>query len=229
MAPEDEYIARWNTKEYVDAYLQVTSGARPDGAEWARKLGVGSGSTVLDLGCGEAKLLIALSPHIARGVGVDVSGHQIARGQENVLSAGVTNIELRAADFRHVSFGEAELDAVVSLAAIHHIPDDAKAQLLMRIGRWLRPGGLFYFHDDTFNFPPEEFEQRSKQIQDGYRARLGDHYEWLKQNLCFDDFEMCPYLSDLEDMVRSSGLVIESVERRGPDGLHGAIVRARRS
>ncbi|MFC1452807.1 SAM-dependent methyltransferase [Verrucomicrobiota bacterium] len=225
--PQSDYVARWNDKHYVDAYLHVTSGSQPDGAEWAQKLDTNSDGVVLDLGCGEAKLLIALSPYIACGIGVDVSRHQIARGRQNIRSVGITNIELRTVDVRDITFREEELDAVVSLAAIHHISDDAKAQLFVSIRHWLKPGGLFHFHDDTFNFAPEEFEQEAARIRDGHRAKLGDNYEWMKENLCFDDFELCPYLDDLQQMIRASGLAIESVQRCGPDGPHGAIIRSR--
>jgi hypothetical protein len=114
----------------------------------------------------------------------------------------------------------------MSVAALHHLPDSEKADLLLRVCDGLTAGGLLYLSDDTFNFPPEEFEERAIEIRQGWEQRLGrEAYERLKRELRFDDFERTPYLADLQKMVEVTGLQVEDIATRG---LHGATVRARK-
>ncbi|ULR55657.1 class I SAM-dependent methyltransferase [Streptomyces deccanensis] len=100
---------------------------------------LGKGSRVLDLGCGSGapvvRDLVAAGHHVT---GVDISEVQIRRAQKLVPHA-----DFIRADATSVAFPGGSFDAVVSLYALIHIPQDEQRALLERIATWLRPGGWF--------------------------------------------------------------------------------------
>jgi SAM-dependent methyltransferase len=100
---------------------------------------VPAGGAVLDLGCGCG---VPLARDLVAGgyevTGVDLSDVQVERARHLVPAA-----RFLRADATQVRFPPSSFDAVVSLYALIHIPLDEQPSLLVRIGRWLRPGGWF--------------------------------------------------------------------------------------
>jgi SAM-dependent methyltransferase len=95
-------------------------------------------SRVLDLGCG-AGVPTALA--LARRfdvLGVDISWEQLVRARGGVPSALFVQ-----ADMAELELAPQSLHAVVALYSLIHLPRDEQSELLERIARWLRPGGLF--------------------------------------------------------------------------------------
>ncbi|MEU3891822.1 class I SAM-dependent methyltransferase [Streptomyces sp. NPDC029041] len=94
---------------------------------------------MLDLGCGSGapvvRDLVAAGHHVT---GVDISEVQIQQAQKLVPQADFIMADATSVDFPGGSF-----DAVVSLYALIHIPQDEQLPLLERIATWLRPGGWF--------------------------------------------------------------------------------------
>jgi SAM-dependent methyltransferase len=94
------------------------------------------GSRVLDLGCGcgipAAQDLSAL--HTVTGV--DISQVQIDRARSLVPSA-----ELICADMTDLTLPAEELDAIISLYAIIHVPLEEQHDLFRRMSIWLKHDG----------------------------------------------------------------------------------------
>lgn len=96
------------------------------------------GSDVLELGCGAG---IPMTAALAAGrtlTGVDLSATQLEMARRNVPSAAFIQ-----ADMTSLSFDPASFDAVVAFYSLTHVPRDEQVELLGRVRRWLRPGGLF--------------------------------------------------------------------------------------
>ncbi|KAJ7242454.1 hypothetical protein C8J57DRAFT_1557711, partial [Mycena rebaudengoi] len=55
------------------------------------------------------------------------------------ISAG--KVEARLGDMIHLDFADGELDAVVGLYSIPHLPREEQAELLRRVGKWVKPSG----------------------------------------------------------------------------------------
>ena len=70
--------------------------------------------------------------------GVDISATQVEAARRNVPAATFIQADMTALDFEPATF-----DAVVAFYALTHVPRDEQPDLLERIQRWLRPGGLF--------------------------------------------------------------------------------------
>ena len=95
------------------------------------------GAEVLELGCGSG---IPTTKELAkefRVTGVDISSKQIALAKQNIPHASFVH-----SDMTRLSFPNSSFDAVAAFYSIIHIPRDEKAELLLRIASWLRPGGI---------------------------------------------------------------------------------------
>lgn len=94
-------------------------------------------SSVLDLGCGCG---VPVSRSLAEAgyqvTGVDISDVQIERARRLVPTGTFIRADAATLDFAHCSF-----DAVVSLYALFHLPQPEQANVLRKIGSWLRPSG----------------------------------------------------------------------------------------
>ncbi|KAJ7451066.1 methyltransferase [Mycena latifolia] len=99
---------------------------------------------ILELGAGAGDpgtVLLATLP-AARIIANDISSAQISLLQERLaaeISAG--KVETRQGDMMDLNFAEGELDAVVGLYSIVHLPREEQGELVRRLGKWVRGGG----------------------------------------------------------------------------------------
>ncbi len=101
---------------------------------------------LVDLGCGDAHglLLTAASHPEGQFVGIDAAPEHIARGHELAVAAGLTNVELRCADFRRARhFADESADYVTAQGVLAWVSPQNRSRLLDLAARWLRPGGAF--------------------------------------------------------------------------------------
>lgn len=68
-----DFLERWNDPNYTSDYILFTEHQSFDTRRYLDQLQVDSASTVVDLGCGEAKVLADIAPEIDSGIGVDTS------------------------------------------------------------------------------------------------------------------------------------------------------------
>ena len=94
-----------------------------------------TGRDGLDVGCGEGMLTRGLGERIDRVVGIDLDQPSIELARSHEGKAGV---EYVLGDFMTHPFEPESFDAIVSIAALHHM--DAGAALA-RMRSLLRPGG----------------------------------------------------------------------------------------
>jgi SAM-dependent methyltransferase len=134
------YVAGYDTKSATDWSEDVAA---------LRGLGIGSASTVVDLGAGTGAFAEAIAPHVRRVVSVDVSPAMVAalraRGLEAV-QAGFLTYEHRGDP----------ADAVMTRNALHHLPDFWKVVALSRVASMLRFGGVLLLQDLVYSFDPAE-------------------------------------------------------------------------
>lgn len=107
------------------------------------------GETVLDLGCGNGKLLPELDRAMTgrgRIVGVDMSPDMLGMAAE--ATRGLETVELRAGDALAIPLPDASVDRIVSIQVFEYIADLAPA--LAECARVLRPGGLLVIGDMHF-------------------------------------------------------------------------------
>lgn len=117
--------------------------------------------TVGDLGCGTGAVVRALSPHVARVIGVDASEDMLsaARGRESAEGT----VEWRQGALEALPIETSSIDAATMMLVLHHLPSPAAA--LGEAARVLKPGGRLLIVD----MAPHEREE--------YRQQMG--HVWL--------------------------------------------------
>lgn len=105
---------------------------------------VGSGhGDVLELGCGEGWLALALAQSNRRVVGVDISDQCIDLCRRNQKEHGVANVEFHRQSGVRLAFADHTFDRAVSTEFLEHLyPDDVPAHLA-EVLRVLKPGGRY--------------------------------------------------------------------------------------
>jgi cyclopropane-fatty-acyl-phospholipid synthase len=106
-----------------------------------RKLGLGPGMKVLELGCGWG----AFARHAAATYGVHVTGYTVSREQHALgtqLCRGLP-VELHLADYRAAS---GTYDAVVSIGLLEHVGPKNHRVYMETVDRCLRPRGVAFVH-----------------------------------------------------------------------------------
>ncbi len=123
-----------------------------------RKLSLGPGLRVLDVGCGWGSFAL----HAARNYGVDVVGvtlskEQAALGRKRAADAGLADrVEIRVQDYRDVADGP--FDAISSIGMAEHVGREQIGNYASHLYGLLRPGGRLLNHAISWNagdMPPD--------------------------------------------------------------------------
>jgi len=101
------------------------------------ELGIGTG--------GVAERLLSAMPDLAL-IGVDFSETMLARAERR-LAAYRDRLTLLEGDLRTFEVPAPDVDGAVSCLAVHHLDDDDKRALFVRLGRLIPAGGLFVLGD----------------------------------------------------------------------------------
>ncbi len=90
-----------------------------------------------DLGCGTGDTLAALSPAVARIVGIDREESMLSAARQH--TADCDNVELRQGPLEDLPLPDAHLDAALCMLVLHHVVDPGT--VLAEARRVLRPTG----------------------------------------------------------------------------------------
>jgi putative AdoMet-dependent methyltransferase len=154
-------------------------------------------STVVDLGCGTGNTS-ALVPAAGRLICVDVSTKMMELARPKL--AHLPSVEYVQADLLEFFDEPRELDRLISTYAVHHLVEDEKRELLMRVAASLPPGGAAVIGDLMFADRAEA-------------ARMAEKY--ADQPEVFESFEAEHYwyLDATAAMVEAAGLAIIDTRR----------------
>jgi trans-aconitate 2-methyltransferase len=118
-------------------YDRISAPLEKIGREVLGRLELNGEETVLDAGCGSGRVTQALVERLPRGhvIGVDGSAEMIAAARERLGESA----ELLVADLLAVELGGRTVDAILSTATFHWVPDHPR--LFARLHALLKPGG----------------------------------------------------------------------------------------
>ena len=106
-----------------------------------RKIGLKSGDSVLDIGCGWGSFLkFAAEKYGAKGLGVTVSKEQVNLAKE---LCGELPVEIRLEDYRNI---KGKFDHVISLGMFEHVGRKNYRDYMKIVHNVLKDGGLFLLH-----------------------------------------------------------------------------------
>ncbi len=108
----------WPEFEYFKGYLQKNQ-------------------DILDLGCGNGRLLVMLKDYQPNYLGIDFSAKLVEEAQKKW-----PDYSFKVADILDLSFLENKFDLVFLIATLHHIPSDRlRLKVLREVYSVLKPGG----------------------------------------------------------------------------------------
>jgi ubiquinone/menaquinone biosynthesis C-methylase UbiE len=104
---------------------------------------VSSGERVLDVACGTGTLALAAKRRVgASGSvhGIDASPEMVERARTKAARSGLpATFEIATA--QSLPFPDATFDVVLCTLALHHVPEDARADAIAEMRRVVKPGG----------------------------------------------------------------------------------------
>jgi putative AdoMet-dependent methyltransferase len=121
-------------------------------------LNLKSSNVVLDMGCGSGGITIPLARHCKKVYAVDISEKMVELCRQKSLENNISNITTNCSGFLTYKHSGEELDAIISTAVLHHLPDFWKVIALRNMHKILKPGGKFFLFDVVFSFPPDEYQ-----------------------------------------------------------------------
>ena len=101
--------------------------------------------SALDIATGTGHTALALAPHVASVIGIDLTPQMLAEAERLRLERDATNVTFRTGDVHHLPFTEASFDLITCRLAAHHFSDIRRALAEMR--RVLRHGGRLVIDD----------------------------------------------------------------------------------
>lgn len=121
------------------------------------RAGAGPGDLLIDLGCGDGRIVVAAALRGARARGIDIDPIRIAEAEAAAVAAGVSDL----ATFRCEDLFETRLDeaTIVTLFLVPHV----HALLMPRLRSELGPGSRVAAHA----FPLADWEPDGHEVVDG--------------------------------------------------------------
>lgn len=129
-----------------------------DAAVVIERLGLNAQHEVVDLGCGTGAFVIPAAGVCKRIYAIDVSPSMLDLCEHKAKAAGINNVETHCSGFLTYLHQGEPVDCVVSMAALHHLPDFWKVVALHRMYNMLKPGGKLYLFDVVFSFSVDDHQ-----------------------------------------------------------------------
>ena len=171
------------------------------------------GETVLDLGSGGGIDVILSAKRVGpSGVayGLDMTDEMLALAQQNARDAGVTNVHFLKGIIEQIPLPAGAVDVVISNCVINLSTD--KAAVLTEIARVLKPGGRVGVSDVV----------AEDRLGTEERAERGSYVGCIAGALSKSEYVVGLEAAGFED-------VNVEFTHQVADGMHGAIVRARKT
>lgn len=138
-------VNEWDSPAHALAYLGRADGIphRAEGEAVVLELLPMTVHRVLDLGCGDGRLMAAvrIGRPESEGVALDFSPTMLEAARARF--AEDSRVSVIGHDMNKPLPDLGAFDAVVSSFAIHHLPDDRKQAIYQEVFDLLRPGGVF--------------------------------------------------------------------------------------
>lgn len=140
------------TAQAYDGHHQAFRNYEKDAKLIMGRLNLGKDNVVLDMGCGTGGFALCAAGVCRKVYAVDISGEMLNQLKRKAADAGIENIETYCAGFLSYKHSDEPVDAIVTVSALHHLPDFWKAVALRRMHDMLRPHGKLYLFDVVFSF-----------------------------------------------------------------------------
>ncbi len=155
-----DYTSSKKVKSYDEKMTRFRDYAK-EAEQIAEALSLKAHENVLEIGCETGGLTVPLTRSCAWITALDVSKPMLDYARKKARTSNVHNVTFAKGGFLSHGQENGSFDAVLTNAALHHLPDFWKMAALLKINRLLREDGRFFLGDVIFNYPPEQYKERS--------------------------------------------------------------------
>ena len=96
---------------------------------------------VLEFGCGTGSTAITHAPYVKHIQAIDISSKMLEIAQGKADAKSVENVIFRRSSIDKFNVSDQTLDAVLGLSILHLL--DNKAEVIAKVHKMLKPGGIF--------------------------------------------------------------------------------------
>ena len=165
---------------------------------------------LVDLAAGTGTLAIEAAPRCKIVYAVDISSPMLHQAKRKAERAGIGNIEFIEAGFLTYEHKGDNPDVIVSIAALHHLPDFWKAVALKRIFDLLKPGGQFVLRDSAYSFPLSDYQRAYNLNMSKWKAQVSTRlFEQMRTD---SSSEFMTFTWILEGILDRVGFTIEKAD-----------------
>ena len=175
-----------------------------------RALGLDARSTVIDMGAGIGFFALEAARRCAEVHAVDVSEAMLAYARGKAEAEGLTNIRFHHAGFLTYAHEGDPVDAVVSTAVLHHLPDFWKFVALSRLQTMLKRSGRLLLRDLVF---PSDADDATVVLDEAVRQaadHVGEHMAAEFATHFREEFSTFDWI--MEGLLARAGFVVEEIE-----------------
>jgi putative AdoMet-dependent methyltransferase len=166
--------------------------------------------TVIDVGCGTGAFAVRTAGRCKKIYAVDVSEAMLDCARKKVKEAKLTNVEFYRGGFLTYEHVADRADAIVSMVALHHLPDFWKLVGLKRLARMCKPGGKFYLFDVVFSFDVDDYESRIEQWIESTAEAAGPPFDEEVRTHVRDEYSTFNWV--MEGLLERAGFAIETAD-----------------
>lgn len=193
-----------------DKYHQTFRDYRREAEQIMTSLGLADSAVMLDMGCGTGAFAIHAALYYRKVYAVDVARAMLVRARRKAKKAGLTNIEFRRGGFLTYEHTDDPVDAIVSVAALHHLPDFWKLVGLHRLTSMLKPNGRLYLFDVVFSFDIDRYEPSVERFVEKMSVRTTPDGRRAAQTHVREEYSTCGWI--MEGLLERAGFRIDNVD-----------------
>jgi putative AdoMet-dependent methyltransferase len=175
------------------------------------KIGIAPDHTVADFGAGTGAFALRAAPRCAQVHAIDVSKAMLDYARSKAADLGVGNIAFHYGGFLTYEHADEPADAVVSSAALHHLPDFWKFSALCNINGMLKPGGRLFLHDVVF--PDTGYEACAERWIADLREKGGDALAGDAETHVREEFSTFAWI--MEGLLARAGFAVRESRLEG--------------
>jgi len=199
----NNFILAW----LYDANHQLFRDYKQEAEQIVVRLGLEPSATVIDMGCGTGAFALHAAERYRKIYAVDVSKAMLGRARRKAKRAGLNNLEFHHGGFLTYEHIGPPVDAIVSAAALHHLPDFWKLVGLHRIASMLKPGGRLYVFDVVFSFDIAQYESAVKRFIKTMTAHMGPEGQSESETHVREEYSTCGWI--MEGLLEKAGFQID--------------------
>jgi putative AdoMet-dependent methyltransferase len=171
---------------------------------------IGPEHTVIDMGVGTGAFSLYAAPHCKTIYAVDVSPVMLEFTRQKAEKAGLTNIVFCQGGFLTYEHQAPAVDAIVSVAVLHHLPDFWKLVGLRRIIQMMKPGGRLYLFDVVFPVEMREYETEFEKWVSSMTEAVGLEFAAEIETHIRDEYSTYDWV--MEEFLARAGFRIDNAE-----------------